>query len=143
MPYVRVWIHFVWSTKNWQPLITQAIRPLLIAHVKQNAAKQAIWLDSLNAVVDHAHALISLGKDQTTARVMQLLKGESSRWVNQQNLLPLQLEWQEEYFAVSVSEDAVEAVRRYIQNQEEHHKKKLFSEEYAEFMREHGFGSSH
>ena len=68
-----------------------------------------------------------------------LLKGESSYWINKNKLIREKFEWQDEYFAVSVSESAVNKVRDYIKNQEEHHKKKSFQQEYNEFMRKYGF----
>lgn len=82
MPYVRIWIHLIWGTKNREPMIAKELRPKLLAHIKQNAYEKKIYLDTLNATLDHAHALISLKADQTIAKVAQLLKGESSHWVN-------------------------------------------------------------
>ena len=68
-----------------------------------------------------------------------LVKGESSYWINKKKLIREKFEWQNEYFAVSVSESAVNRARDYIKNQEEHHKKKSFKQEYDEFMRKYGF----
>jgi REP element-mobilizing transposase RayT len=66
---------------------------------------------------------------------MQLIKGESSHWVNKNKLLSSAFEWADEYFAVSVSESVVDKVREYVKNQEEHHRKKTFTEEWNEFMK--------
>ena len=68
-----------------------------------------------------------------------LLKGESSFWINRNKIFNKKFEWQEEYCGVSVSESVVNKVRDYIKNQEEHHRKKSFQEEYNEFMNKHGF----
>jgi len=70
---------------------------------------------------------------------MQLIKGESSFWINQNKLVPGKFEWAVEYYAVSVSESDVERVRKYIRNQEEHHRKKSWDEEVDEFVRIYGF----
>lgn len=70
---------------------------------------------------------------------MQLIKGESSFWINKQGLTHQKFEWQDEYFAVSVSESALDKVREYIKNQEEHHKQKSFQEEYDEFIAKYNF----
>ena len=70
---------------------------------------------------------------------MQLLKGESSFWINKNNLCKEHFEWQDEYFAVSVSESMIENVRNYIRNQEKHHQKKSFIEEYNEFIEKYNF----
>jgi putative transposase len=139
MPFVRVWIHLIWSTKNREPMITRELRSRLLSHLRDNATSKGIRLDSLNAVSDHVHVLVSLGSDQSIAKVAQLLKGESSHWINHEKLTPFKFEWQEEYIAVSVSDSLVDVVRNYIKNQEAHHGKKSFAEEYEKFMQEYGF----
>jgi REP element-mobilizing transposase RayT len=68
-----------------------------------------------------------------------LIKGESSFWVNKQKLLKTNFEWQDEYIVLSVSYSAIDKVRSYILNQEEHHKKKSFTQEYEEFLNAHHF----
>jgi REP element-mobilizing transposase RayT len=83
--------------------------------------------------------LISLGNDQTVEKVMQLLKGESSHWINKNNVSKFKFAWQDEYFAASVSPSGIPAVRRYIANQEEHHKKVSFKAEFDGFMERAGF----
>jgi len=70
-----------------------------------------------------------VGKDQNISKICQLIKGESSFWVNQNNLTPEKFSWQDDYFAVSVSESQVIAIINYIKNQEKHHSKKSFEEE--------------
>ncbi len=139
MPFVRIWVHLIWSTKNREPMLTKEIRPDMLQHIRDNARSKAVYLDSINAVAEHVHTLISLGADQSIAKVAQLLKGESSHWINKQGLVRGKFEWQDEYIAVSVSESLVDNVREYIKTQEEHHRKKSFAEEYEEFMQKYGF----
>jgi len=93
----------------------------------------------MNCVSDHIHLLISLGKEQTVAKTAMLLKGESSFWINRQKLIKQKFEWQDEYIALSVSYSAIDKVRNYILNQEEHHRKKSFNEEYNKFLSSHHF----
>lgn len=69
---------------------------------------------------------------------MQLIKGESSYWINRDKLCNKKFEWQDEYFAVSVSESIVGRVREYINNQEEHHRTKTYMQEYSEFVEKVG-----
>ena len=142
MPYTKIMIHFVWATKNRQRIISKELKPLLLAHIKENSIKKDIYIDCLNCVEDHIHMLISLGVDQTVSKVMQLIKGESSFWANNQNIIKSKFEWQDEYIGLSVSHTAVEKVRQYIANQEQHHLKKSFVEEYEEFLAAHGFVAS-
>ena len=113
-------------------------------HIKENAKEKGIFIDFVNGYNDHCHCLISLGVDQTIQKVMQLIKGESSYWINKnEELQPLlkgqKFEWQDEYFAVSVSESMIDIVRDYIKKQEEHHGKRSFQEEYDEFITKFGF----
>ena len=107
---------------------------MLLEHLKTNAKEKNIWIDNVNCVSDHVHALISLWAEQSISKVAMLLKGESSHWINNQDLTKIKFEWQDEYIAISVSESSVETVRRYILNQENHHCQKSFTDEYNEFM---------
>ncbi len=145
MPFVKVYTHFVWSTKNRVPfLATKEMRQKVWQHMRDNAKEKGIFIDFINGYTDHCHCLVSFGIDQTIQKIMQLIKGESSFWINRNDeLLPFlngsKFEWQDEYFAVSVSESMIDKVRNYIKNQEEHHKKKSFQEEYDEFISKYGF----
>ena len=140
MPYIRVWIHYVWSTKHRQPLLKDEFRETLFEHIRENARSKNIYLDRVNGYYDHVHCLVSLGSDQTIEKIAQLIKGESSFWFNNKSGFKTdRLEWQEEYFVVSVSESRLNDVRAYIDNQVEHHRRKTFAEEYDEFMKKYGF----
>ncbi|MEI6595620.1 MAG: IS200/IS605 family transposase, partial [Bacteroidota bacterium] len=139
MPYTKVMIHLIWSTKNRVPLISKKLKPLLISHIKENSITKGIYIDSLNCVEDHIHILISLGTEQTIAKTAMLIKGESAFWVNKQKIISQKFEWQDEYIALSVSYLAVDKVRQYISIQEEHHLKKTFNQEYDEFLVAQGF----
>lgn len=140
MPFVKVYIHFVWSTKNRMPfLATREMRQKVWNHIRENARKKGIFIDFVNGYKDHCHCLVSLGFDQTIQKVAQLIKGESSFWINKEKICDEKFGWQEEYFAVSVSESMIDRVRNYIKNQEEHHRKKTFQNEYDEFITKYGF----
>ncbi len=106
MPYIKIWIHLIWSTKNRQPFLKDELKSKVISHIKENAKKKTIYLDFINGDVDHIYTLISLKSDQTIAKVAHLLKGESSFWVNQNQLTNTEFAWQEEYIAVSISHSA-------------------------------------
>jgi len=140
MSWVRVWIHLVFSTKNKEPFLRIGeIRKKVFQHIKQNAEEKGIWLDCVNGYQDHAHCLISLNKDQTISKVTQLIKGESSFWINQTQLTETKFIWQDDYWAVSVSESHSKPVRDYIFQQEEHHIKKSFADEVKDFMEKYGW----
>ena len=142
MSHVKIWIHAVWGTKNRECLLTKEVRTKLFQHIRENAKEKQIYIDFINGDVDHIHCLLALNADFTIAKVMQLIKGEATHWANK-NLasvsLKQKLEWADEYFAVSVSESMLNKVREYIKNQEEHHKKLTFKDEYDEFIAKFGF----
>ncbi|CAM2843853.1 REP element-mobilizing transposase RayT [Flavobacterium succinicans] len=140
MPFVKVYLHCVWSTKNRIPYLDSIeLRQKVWNHIRENAIQKGIFIDFINGYSDHCHCLISLGVDQNIQKVIQLIKGESSFWINKNELTKEKFQWQDEYFAVSVSESVLDKVRDYIKNQETHHKKKTFQEEYDEFILKYGF----
>ena len=139
MPYIKIWIHLIWATKNRQPFLERSLLLKVMSHIHDNAKEKGIHLDFINGQKDHMHTLISLKSDQTVAQVAHLLKGESSHWINKNKLTTNHFGWQEEYIAVSVSYSSLNKVREYIKNQEEHHRKKLFSEEWDLFIEKNGF----
>jgi len=140
MPFIKVYIHTVWSTKNRVPFLSsKEIRQKLWQHIRENAQKKGLFIDFVNGYSDHCHCLISLGVDQTIQKTMQLIKGESSYWINKEKLIPHKFGWQDDYFAVSVSESMINRVRTYIKNQEAHHKKKSFQKEYEDFIEKYQF----
>jgi putative transposase len=138
MPYTEIMLHFIWATKNREPIITSELKPILLSHIKENSIKKKIFIDTLNCVSDHIHLLISLGTDQTISNIVKLIKGESSFWINNQKIIINKFEWQDDYMAYSVSKSAVDKVRQYIMNQEEHHKKQTFAQEYEIFLKNYG-----
>ena len=139
MPFVKIWIHAVWSTKNRAKILNNTVKQDIFKHIHQNALKKDILMDCVNGHIDHVHCLFRLKNDQTISKSIQLLKGESSFWINREKIIPSKFEWQEEYFAVSVSESQVAVVRKYISNQEEHHRTKSFMHEYDSFINNYGF----
>lgn len=140
MAFIKIYIHLVFSTKNRDPFLnTFEIRLKVWKHIKEYATEKGIFLDMINGYSDHCHCLISLGSDQNIEKIVQLIKGESSHWINKNVLVKGKFSWQDEYFAVSVSESMVDSVRNYIKNQEKHHQKKSFGEEYKEFIERYNF----
>ncbi|MGH2575196.1 MAG: IS200/IS605 family transposase [Ignavibacteria bacterium] len=139
MSYIKIWIHLIWSTKNREKLINPVLKTKLLNHIRENAKEKNIYVDSMNCLEEHIHLLISLKGDQSISKVSQFIKGESSHWINKNNLTKIKFEWQDEYIAISVSESVVQKVRDYIKNQEEHHRIKSFNEEYKQFMKRYGF----
>lgn len=140
MSWVRVYIHMVFCTKNRIHLLNSSdLRKEVFQHIKQNAVEKDIWLDCVNGWRDHAHCLISLGREQSISKVAQLIKGESSFWINQNKMTDFKFTWQDDYWVVGVSESHIQSVRDYIHNQEIHHSRNSFEDEVSEFMKKYGW----
>jgi len=130
MSFIKVYIHLVWCTKNRYPFLdTKELRLEVWKHILENGRKKGIFIDFVNGYSDHCHCLISLAGDQNIQKVVQMIKGESSYWINQNNLTSEKFAWQDEFYAISVSESVIETVRNYIKSQEDHHRKITFLEE--------------
>ncbi len=138
MSFISIWVHAVWATRKKQILI-EPFRTLLFNHIKTNAIEKNIYLNRINGNTDHVHGLISLSADQTIKDILQLLKGESSHWFNRAGFHNGKLYWQDDYYAVSVSNSQVAAVQMYIDGQVTHHQLKTFAEEYEELIQSAGF----
>lgn len=134
MSYIKIMVHVVWATKNREPILVKEKRELLFDHIRNNAKSKDIYIDCIGGYSEHVHCLISIGADQSIAKIVQLLKGESSFWSNKEGLFKTKLEWANEYFAASVSYMSAQKVRDYIMTQEDHHRKITFAEEYQKFI---------
>ena len=86
MSFIKVYVHYVWSTKNREPLLSADIRFALFNHIRENARKKNLFIDFINGYIDHVHCLISLNDDLSIGKIAQLIKGESSHWINQNKL---------------------------------------------------------
>jgi REP element-mobilizing transposase RayT len=138
MSFIKVYVHYVWSTKNRIPFLLDNIRLEVFNHIRENARNKNIYIDFINGYYDHIHCLISLNDDLSIGKIAQLIKGESSYWINNNKLTPEKFEWQDEYMAIGVGVDRIKIVREYIANQEIHHKKLTFQEEYDKFIEQYG-----
>lgn len=121
MSYVSIYVHFVWTTKYRTPILERPKSTELFNHIQQYSKTHDIYIDGINGYKDHIHCLVSLGKMQCVANIMNVIKGESAHWANKIRLFDASLEWAEGYYACSVSESGLEQLRLYIKNQEVHH----------------------
>ncbi len=139
MGYIKIYVHFVWTTKDREPMLRKEIRETIFAHIRENARSKGIFIDFIGGYLDHIHCLISLNPDHRISETIQLLKGESSYWINKNKLINSKFEWQREYYGISVNLKNLNRVREYIRNQEAHHNKMPFQVEYEEFKKAIGF----
>ena len=89
---------------------------------------------AINNMPDHLHLFIGLNPIQSISEMMQLVKGNASEWINKEKLTPQKFQWQEGYGAFSYSKSQVDDVAKYIANQQEHHKKISFLDEYRTML---------
>jgi putative transposase len=140
MSWVKIYVHVVFSTKNREPVLNSLeLRKKVFKHIKQNAPGKGIWLDCINGYHNHAHCLIALGKEQCISKIAQLIKGESAFWINQNNLTENKFIWQDDYWAVGISESHIPNLRKYIHRQEAHHSKQSFTAEINMAMEKYGW----
>jgi putative transposase len=135
----RVSIHLVFSTKGrvaW--LKSSDVREELFAYMatilRDNVDSPAIIV---NGVEDHLHALVLLSRKFAIMKVVQEAKTETSKWLKKQPRMPSLFSWQNGYGAFSVSESKIPVVKEYIRNQDEHHRRMAFKDEFRALCRRH------
>ena len=133
----HVYVHFVWATwdrMNWiAPELERAIHACII-HECESLSCRVV---AIGGVEDHVHLLVGLRATHCLADVLREVKASSSKWVHEELKKPL-FSWQEGYGAFTVSASQLGVVKNYIANQEEHHRKKTFQEEYLDFLIQSG-----
>ena len=139
--YHKIWIHAIWATKERKPFITINIESKIYDFMGAQLREIGCPVRIINGMPDHIHCLFLLNSQKSISEVIKQIKGSSSHFINQNNLIPEKFAWQTGYAAYSVSESTMERVFQYIQNQKKHHYKKTFQEEYNEFLRLYGFES--
>jgi len=103
------------------------------------AARNEIALEVADVQPEHVHLLVSLSRSQRMEDITKLIKGESSHWINTNDLVPGKFAWQTGYWAGSVCYQHKDTVKRYIEGQDEHHRRKSFVEEFEEVLRDYGY----
>src|SRR3989475_5696672 len=136
--YSRCWLHLIWETLRREPMLDKRAAAKASANLSQYSYEKGIYMKINFFNADHTHALIDLPTNLTIEQVVQLLKGSSSHWINQNRLIKGRFAWGRGYGAFSVSHSDVERVAAYIAGQEEHHRKRTFAEELKEFIERHG-----
>ena len=137
--YVRCWLHIVWSTLNQKKILTENARVKLSKYLYTYAKEKGIFMKTNYVCPDHVHALISLPSNLTIEEIFHLLKGNSSHWINQQDLLKRKFAWDNEKGAFSVSHSKITEVEAFIKEQEQRHWKMTFHEEFQLLLQKHEF----
>jgi REP element-mobilizing transposase RayT len=130
--------HCVFATKGREPLLVPEIRERLWPYLGGVARENGMKALAIGGVADHVHVLLSLPPTMSIAKAMQLLKGNSSKWIHETFPKLQSFAWQEGYAAFSVGVSGIEEMRAYVRNQEEHHRTRTYREEVIMFLKRHG-----
>jgi REP element-mobilizing transposase RayT len=133
----RLHLHLVFSTKNRESLITDAVRGSLHAYMATVLKNLGCTPVLINSVEDHVHLLFELSRTTAVSDVVEDVKKFSSKWIKSQGAEFATFAWQSGYGCFAVSESHVSTVREYVANQQEHHRHKTFQVEYRQFLERH------
>jgi putative transposase len=134
----RILVHLIFSTKHRLPLLVPAVHEPLKAYLITTLQEIESPSIQLNCVPDHAHILCCLSKNLSVSKVVEEVKKSSSKWLKEQGPELVDFYWQAGYGAFSVSQSSVESVKQYIQEQEAHHRRVTFQDEFRLFLKKHG-----
>ena len=135
---VKNLVHLIFSTKQRNLWIPADVRDRLYAYQAGIFKEWESPALSIGGVEDHVHALFGLSKNHALKKIVEEVKKGSSKWMKVEGTGNPEFYWQNGYAAFSVSESDAEEVKRYIENQEEHHRRRTFQEELRWFLRRHG-----
>ena len=133
--YINILVHAVFTTKNREPWLSSSLRERLYPYICGIARENSLKVLCIGGTDNHVHILLSLNSTTSIAKATQLIKGGSSKWIH--DTFPEQklFSWQEGYGAFSIGISNVDETRQYIENQEKHHSKESFCDEYLKFLR--------
>ncbi|MBC7772515.1 MAG: IS200/IS605 family transposase [Pyrinomonadaceae bacterium] len=134
----KVLLHITFSTKNREAMLSSAIESPLFAYIGGICRRMDSPMLTMNGTADHVHLLVSLGKTMPLSDLMLNIKRDSSKWVKDGGETFRDFAWQVGYFAFSIGESGVEALKSYIANQKEHHKTINYKDEMRTFFRKYG-----
>jgi REP element-mobilizing transposase RayT len=135
--FVSCLLHCVFTTKQREPWLTPEIRERLWPYLAGIAHENDMRAITIGGVADHVHVLLSLPSTLTISKALQLLKGNSSKWIHETFPEMAAFNWQGGYGAFSIGVSGVDATTRYIKQQDEHHRTRSFRDEFVIMLRKH------
>lgn len=133
--YAKIYFHLVWAVSNRRGLIQKRFQDELFQYITGIVKNRGQKLIIINGYRDHVHLLLGCTTSFRLDETVQEIKQSSSRWINEKKFLVGKFKWQEGYGAFSVASWNYQNIYDYIANQEEHHRKKSFIEEYIELLK--------
>ena len=136
--YTNLLYHLVFSTKNRIPLISASLQPDLYSYMGGIIRGEGGILLEIGGMPDHVHLLVKLKPTKSLSEMLNRIKAKSSKWVNEEKIKMRKFGWQDGYAAFSVSESQVDPLRQYIRDQECHHRRQSYQEEFRALLERHG-----
>ena len=136
--YYNIWIHVIWATKERKPMIEPSIENEVFTFIKDQFIENNCRVGIINGMPDHIRCLFSINPNKSIAELIKQVKGSSSHYINQNDLVKEKFAWQTGYAAYSVSNSVKGKVFEYIKNQKVHHKKQNSQKEFDEFLKLNG-----
>ena len=133
--YTQIHLHLIFAVQNRKSLISESWKDRLYEYITGIVQANKHKMIIINGMPDHLHIAIGMRPSQSLSDLMQDIKGNSSKWINDNKLTESKFNWQEGYGAFSYNKSLLPKLIDYIKNQEKHHKKKTFLEEYKEFLK--------
>ncbi|NTW33579.1 MAG: IS200/IS605 family transposase [Bacteroidetes bacterium] len=133
--YSQLYTHYVFAVQNRLSLINANWKAQLYKYMNGIIEQQGHKPFAINGIPDHVHVLVSMNPKQAPSDLLYHLKRSSSLWINQNKLVAGKFSWQEGFGAFSYGKSQIPYIVKYIENQEIHHKKQSFNEEYLEFLK--------
>lgn len=135
--FTQIYLHIVFAVQNRTSLIQLEWRDELYKYITGIVKNNKHKLIAINGTANHIHIAIGYKPHQLIPDLLQDIKGNSSKWINEKRLVKGKFKWQAGYGAFSFSHSHIDAVSQYIINQEEHHKRKTFREEYIQLLKKY------
>ncbi len=129
--------HIIFSTKGRKQFIIPEIRDELFLYIGGIVNGEGGYLIQVGGITNHIHIVMELKPTHSLSEMMKKIKGNSSKWINEQRRLQFKFAWQEGYGAFTVSKSQISMVSQYVRDQEKHHQKQSFKEELIELLKLH------
>jgi REP element-mobilizing transposase RayT len=133
--YTQISIHAIFAVKHRENFITKEWRDRLHSYISGVLKNEDTTSLSVGGWLDHVHVFFGMPPTKNISDIMRVVKTNSSKWINENDLVKGKFQWQEGYAAFSYSRSQRDTVINYIMQQEEHHKKKSFKDEYIEMLK--------
>jgi REP element-mobilizing transposase RayT len=132
--YTQIHLHFVFAVQNRISLIHNEWKDRLYEYITGIVQANKHKMIIVNGMPDHLHIVVGMRPTQSVSDLLQNIKGSSSKWINDKGLVKGKFQWQEGYGAFSYNKSSLPKLIEYVKNQEKHHQKKTFLQEYKEFL---------